>query len=357
MNEKKFSASQIASTFIGVTIGAGFASGQEVLQFFAFFGLASFAAILLAALLFAFFAGLILDAGARLQAASHREVVMHATGKAVGLAVDLIITFFLFGSFTAMLAGAGSALNQQFGFPYYIGPVFIAFTALATVMSGLSGIVSVLGFLAPTIITAIVLICGAVLTTYSPGFQYIGLFYRPLEAALPSWPLSTAAYVSYNIILTIAIMAPMGKLAKSQKDIRTGALAGGIGLGTGILAIYLSIVLVPDSFGYSIPMSYVAGIFSPLAGSGYTIILLAATYATSVGSLYGFCARFACPGTPRFKVFTAVIAVTAVLASAIGFTNLVKFLYSGVGIAGFLLLGGLTRQYILWRLKGPHLLT
>jgi len=116
MNAKKVTAFQIASTYIGVTIGAGFASGQEVLQFFSFFGPASFAAIILASYLFAIFGTLILKSGARLKATSHQDVVNRAGGKTVGLAIDITITFFLFGTFVAMLAGAGASLNQQFGF-------------------------------------------------------------------------------------------------------------------------------------------------------------------------------------------------------------------------------------------------
>ncbi|MCL6478054.1 MAG: hypothetical protein K6T65_06520 [Peptococcaceae bacterium] len=355
---KKISAYQIASAYIGVTIGAGFASGQEVLQFFSFFGPASFAAILLAAFLFAFFAVLILNSGARLKAASHREVVTHAAGRIVGLAVDITITFFLFGSFTAMLAGAGASINQQFGFPPLYGTLFLASIALATVLFGLSGIVSALSFLVPVMIAGIMAVFGAVLVSYPSGFETIGLFAQPWEAVLPFWPLSAITYVSYNLVVAVAILAPMGKMAGTGADIRKGALAGGAGLGMGILAINLSMLLVPESFGYSIPMGYIAGLFSPLVGSGYTMVLLAAIYTTAVGGLYGFSARLTDPASPRFKMLAPIITAAAVGASIIGFTNLVRFLYTGVGIAGFLLLGGLTYEYVRWRLHpGPNPLT
>ncbi len=45
---------QIGSAFIGIIVGAGFASGQEILQFFSSFGYVGIAGSILAAVLFAF---------------------------------------------------------------------------------------------------------------------------------------------------------------------------------------------------------------------------------------------------------------------------------------------------------------
>lgn len=45
---------QIASAFIGIIIGAGFASGQEILQYFTSFGLVGTIAIVIATALFAY---------------------------------------------------------------------------------------------------------------------------------------------------------------------------------------------------------------------------------------------------------------------------------------------------------------
>lgn len=70
-----------------------------------------------------------------------------------------------------------------------------------------------------------------------------------------------------------------------------------------------------------------------------------------MGGLYGFSARLADPASPRFRMLSVIIAVAAVVASAVGFTNLVRFLYAGVGIAGFLLLGGMSYEYIRLRLR------
>ncbi|OTA41527.1 MAG: hypothetical protein A6D92_05935 [Symbiobacterium thermophilum] len=47
---------RVATTYIGTVVGAGFASGQETLRFFAAYGPAGLAGILLATLLFCYWA-------------------------------------------------------------------------------------------------------------------------------------------------------------------------------------------------------------------------------------------------------------------------------------------------------------
>jgi len=42
MENSRVSTFKVAATYIGTVVGAGFASGQEMLQFFAVFGLKGF---------------------------------------------------------------------------------------------------------------------------------------------------------------------------------------------------------------------------------------------------------------------------------------------------------------------------
>lgn len=72
---------QIAGAYIGTIVGAGFASGLEVLQFFTSFGWLSFFGVIVATLLFAFLGMNITQIGSRLQTHSHKEVVYSICGR------------------------------------------------------------------------------------------------------------------------------------------------------------------------------------------------------------------------------------------------------------------------------------
>ncbi|MGI6126255.1 MAG: hypothetical protein ACOYEF_04750, partial [Planifilum sp.] len=108
---------RIAGAYVGLIVGAGFASGQEILQFFTSFGWAGTFGVALATALFAWLGMQITRWGCRLQAASHKEVICFLCGRYLGRVVDWIVTFFLFGVTAVMIAGAGSIFAQQFGFP------------------------------------------------------------------------------------------------------------------------------------------------------------------------------------------------------------------------------------------------
>ncbi len=109
-----------AATYIGTVVGAGFASGQEVLQFFGLLGPWGLPAAAIAVAGFAYFGYLILDAGREARATSHLQVLKRATGP-LSPVFDLIITFFLFGALAAMIAGAGSVLRQEYAIPWVMG--------------------------------------------------------------------------------------------------------------------------------------------------------------------------------------------------------------------------------------------
>jgi len=355
MQARKVTSFQIGATYIGVTIGAGFASGQEVLQFFAFFGPDSFLALLLTTVLFVFFGWLVLRLGAILKAVSHREVIMHVSGRSLGVVVDIIISFFLFGSFSVMLAGAGASMEQQFGLPPIVGILGMAVLSLVTVLSGLTGIVSVMSLLVPVMIAGVLAVFAGVQIVSPLTLKEVLDFSLPQAAVMPSWLLSAVTYVSYNMLVAVAVLSPLGASTGTGKQIREGALLGGAGLGLGILVINLALMSVPQAAGFPVPMSYIANQIFPLAGVLYTLVLVMAIYTTAVGGLYGFAVRVSDKvGRRNFRSGVVVTVIVAVVASQAGFTTLVRFLYTGVGIGGFLMLGGLLYNFFRVGLRRPR---
>ena len=63
--------SKIAGAFVGVIVGAGFASGQEILQFFTSFGVYGLIGCVVAGLTFVFLSMVFSTLGQRLRAQSH----------------------------------------------------------------------------------------------------------------------------------------------------------------------------------------------------------------------------------------------------------------------------------------------
>lgn len=350
MARPKLGTLTIAAAYIGTVVGAGFASGQEVLQFFTFFGLNGILALSLAGVLFVFFGRAVLRLGNELQAATYSGIVRHANGPFLGRIVDGIITFFLFGALTAMAAGAGAIFAEQFGLPKVWGSAVMITASLATVLSGFHGVVMAVSFVVPILLISVLGLCVGTLLSFPIDLGAVRLWAETAKPVIPFWPLSALAYVSYNIVLSICILAPLGARAADAGAIRRGALWGGFGLFLGALAINLAILTLPSAAAqFEVPMVFIAGRFSPVVKGGYGLVLLAEIYTTAVANLYGFTARVTPPETKRFKKIALLTAAVAFAASLLGFSTLVRYLYSTVGIAGLLLLGGLT--YRVWRRK------
>lgn len=327
--------------YVGTVVGAGFASGQEVMQFFGFHGPYGILGIFVSAALFVIYGAVVMITGRRIGAESHREVVLAggipwATG-----AVDILITCFLLGAFSAMAAGSGAVFEEQFGVPALLGSGALAAVAVVTVLLGISGVVTVLSLFSPLLL-ATVLVVSVLAFSQSPINLTSAI---PGRAALSPWPVAAVAYASYNLIFAIAILAPAGTLAP-EPTLKRGALLGGIGLGLGALAIHVALLTrAPAVTRFEIPMIYLAsqtlGPFSLV----YSAVLLAEVYTTAVASLYGFVARLAEQGTPRYTLLAVGSGIAGFAASLVGFSNLVAKVYSAVGVAGLLLLFTLLLGY------------
>ncbi len=343
---------KVAAAYIGTIVGAGFASGQEVMQFFTFFGLKGFFALILSTVLFVFFGVVILELGRRLKAASHREVILYAGGRWVGTAVDAVITFFLFGALTAMAAGSGAIFTQQFGLPHILGSFVMVAATVFTVALGIHGVIAAISFVAPFLLVAVMGICAAALAAAPPDLSAVAGWAGAARPPVPFWPLSAIVYVSYNLVLGVAVLAPMGRLAGNDTGIlKKGALYGGIGLGAGALAINLALLASPATVsGYEVPMVRIAGQLSPLVQFAYSLVLLAEVYTTAVGSLFGFAARLLRSESPGFRWAVTGAGLAALAAGQLGFSTLVRVLYSAVGYAGLLMLAGLFYGYVRERL-------
>ncbi len=351
-NKQQLSVFRIAATYIGTLVGAGIASGQEILQFFSYFGLAGIIGISVTTVLFAVFGYMILELGRRLKADSHLPVIRYAGGKWLGSIIDWVITFFLFGGLVTMVAGAGAIFTEQFGFSALWGGLLMLVISLGTVLFGISGVVSSISFVVPILLVAVLGVAGYVIATdYSSLLAALGGYSNPTSAPLPYWQLTALLFASYNLVLAVAILAPLGTMAGPEK-LKKGAVLGGIGLGLGAVLINLAILThIGQASGYEIPMVYIASTISPVIAVGYTVVLLAEIYTTAVSSLYGFVARLSKEGTAKYKWYTIGASIVAFGLAQFGFSNLVSTLFPAVGFAGLLLLGALVYGFVKERVK------
>ena len=111
----------LGMAYFSCTVGAGFASGQEMLQYYAAFGGWGILGALIALVLMPLIAMIAMQYGSYFQATSHDRVFTSVTSKVLARFIDYTITFTQFCISFVMLAGAGANLTQQFGTPLWFG--------------------------------------------------------------------------------------------------------------------------------------------------------------------------------------------------------------------------------------------
>ncbi|MEQ6378034.1 hypothetical protein RZN25_14540 [Bacillaceae bacterium S4-13-56] len=340
---------QIAATYIGTVIGAGFASGQEVLQFFSAYGLKGMLGILLSTILFFWLGYTILLIGGSLQAKSYMEIIQFTNGKKLGSVINFFITIFLFGTIASMIAGAGAIFKEQFHLSPLWGTLFMALLTVLTVVSGTKGVVKSISFVVPFLMISVLFISSYTILKNPLSLEEIQMA-SSLKGVAPNWFIASLNYASYNLIIAITVLGPMGAEASNRKVIFRGALLGGFGLGIGVAAIYFSILTSIGTVAkIEIPMMMISSQISPFFHFLFAIALFVGIYTTAVSALYGFVSRMHfIPSDYRVWMIVQT-TILAFLVSLIGFSNIVKYLYPFVGYCGLFFFGGLVYTWFTKR--------
>lgn len=350
-----FKILKMGSAFIGIIVGAGFASGQEVLQYFTSFGHLGTAGAIAATFLFAYLGMMLTKIGSRLQTTSHRKAIYTISGRYLGVLIDYIIVFTLFGVGVVMVAGAGSILHQQFGLDPYIGSLLLIGLVILTVMLNVQKVIGVIGSITPFLVLAIVLIALYSLFTFDLSFTELSPIAKEQNSALPEWfiswfdfawmphwLISGINYVSFNIAVGASMSLVMGGTEKNEKTAAMGGFVGGLGLGVLIILSHLAIFSKVDVVAsFEMPTLKIVNDISPVLAILMSLILFGMIFNTAVSMFYAFAARFTPLNTKRFHVFVIVTGLVGFIASFAGFTELVNILYPLIGFLGLLLIGTL----------------
>lgn len=347
---------QIALAYMSVVIGGGFASGNEVLQFFTGYGLAGIAGSVVAAVLFAFLGMQIARISSVMQADSHKQVLYILFGEKAGFVVDVILSFFLYGVGVVMLAGAGSTLLQQFGLAPLFGSVLMTVLVVATLCLNVKGIVNLISAVMPFLLVMVVSITvysiytstgtQAELTQVAEDIPVITF----LGAEVPNWALSGLLYASFNIAVGFPMLAVIGGLTKQPKAASLGGMSGGLGLGFLIIVLNIGLFANLDKLvGIEIPTLLLAEQIHPWLAVLMSLALIGMIYSTAVGMFFAFGARFATPDTNRFKILSAIFAAIGLALSQVGFTKLVGTVYPMLGVVGLILIIAIALSWIRTR--------
>jgi len=321
---------KIAAVYGSVFLGAGFASGRELIQYFVSFGRIGLWGLIVAGVFFALTGWAVLDICRRQGIENYSGLMKYLMGDKIGPIMEGLVVGFLFCLFVAMLAGAGATARQAFDLPFTLGAVVIGLVVFAVLCFGLDGIVKFNVILAP-----FMLIGGIFIGLFS-FFTYTNpVFAGGGHSFGFAWFLSAVVYASYNLVTGVPVLAATSGMAVTKRDAWFGGVVGG-GIIT-ILGISMSLPLFlyyADVITLEIPFFYIASGYGAGFSALYLAVLITALLTTAACNAFAVLQWFEGRGYTNKVWIAAVLCLAGVLASHVGFSNIVAYVYPLFGLIG-----------------------
>ncbi|MGP9783116.1 YkvI family membrane protein [Glutamicibacter sp. AOP12-B1-11] len=332
-----------AGAIMAFLIGSGFATGQEILQYFTSYGYwGVFGTGLLVLVLMTYVAVEFFVVGQAKKYDRPSHIFRYYCGKHLGYFFDFFSILFVFLSFTVMVAGAGAVFEEHYGLSKFIGGIGLAVAVGISVWFGLKSLVDVIGKIGPlVVVVAIGLGLLAILRNpagISEGHQLLpGL---DLIQASTNWFMAGLSYVGFCMLWLAAFLTALGKTARSRKEAVAGGITGAVVFSLACVVVGLGLLAnITRVGGTEIPMLVLAKDISPVLAAGISVMILAGIYTTAVPLLWTVSSRFFADKTLRFKYLTITLAVLGtVIGLMLPFSQMVNVVYVINGYVGVLLL-------------------
>jgi uncharacterized membrane protein YkvI len=308
---------EVAAVLVGGLIGAGYASGRELHEYFGRHGAAGLGGLALAGALIAAFSGWLLDRARRSGTRHYADLLRALVGDAGRRGIEPLIGFGLFVSLAVTLAGGASLAGGPAALRYGSIALFCLIT-FALALAGSAALLRVSVLLVPAVLLLLWHVAGG--------------------AAVASWPRPSfravaardgVLYFLYNDLLALALVASLGqRLASARQAFAASSLAASVLVFTAAVVLRQE-SLHPESLSYDMPLLHLAAQQGPAWGAIYGLCLTAALLTTAVACAVSLHLRLG----RRWLRLAGVIALAGGVASA-GFVPLVRYAYPLVACAG-----------------------
>lgn len=327
---------KVALMYVGTIIGAGFASGREIWQFFGVFGIFGKIGVFIVGLLLVSFGMITCYLGRKLNTGDMGKIIVPGGNTTLTNLVGYFMAFIIYTVIITMSAAGGSFVYQQFGVAKAIGGLIIVVMVIATVLGDFQRVSGVFSFMMPLLFSIVVL--GSILVINLPLQPYT-LEHVTIEPSpmAPQWFFSALVYVAYNIIGTIPVMAETAVKAKDTKTALRGAALGGFMLMTMALVLIFALQREPEfSHSFDLPMLAYSTRISSAFNLIYGIVLFLAIYSAATSTFYGYSTKI--KDTPRKKYILIITAMIGYFFGLVGFKKIVAYIFPIEGYIGFLII-------------------
>ena len=328
---------KVAGAFVAWIIGAGFATGREILSFFSSFGYYSYGVILIILIGFSFTGKVIMETGYQHREDPDFRQYEYFCGRKIGKLYSIVMSIMLFFMMAILISATGSTLLEHYGVNRYLGSSLMALIVLMAYLAGFDRFIQVLSKIGPILVGFFLLVGTIVIFKDYGNFSRIGLYKDQLSSyhAAPIWFFSGFLYFSLAVSSGGTYFSKLGASCKSLKIARYGTLLGALEVSLAVLILSTAILLNVDAITrVDVPTLYLAKHVSPLMASIFTIILLLGMFSSSSATMWSLCKFIYPENKQKNKIDAVLIAIAATLVGILPFAKLVAIILPAIGYIG-----------------------
>ena len=317
-------AFQIAAVYVGTVVGAGFATGREIVEFFSRFGFIGLISILMSGYLLVVLGSKLMRLAAHIKAESYQEFNEYLFGKWAGKVINIFMLFMLLGVSAVMLSGAGAVFQEQLGLSKNLGVLLTIFLSYIVIMTGTKGLFAVNSFVVPLMICFSLLLMG--FSVKMPHFVDQFLF---IPHADDGWKsvLSPFSYAALNLALAQAVLVPIATEVNDDWTIKWGGILGGAALTLILIANHFTLIMLPNLEKYEIPMAIIMKQIAPFFYWIFVLVIYGEIFTSVIGNVFGLDRQL-----KQYMLISTVASISAIfgaayLISLVNYGKLLAYLY------------------------------
>lgn len=323
---------KVASIYMATIIGAGFASGQEIMQFFSSYYEGGFFGIILAGVLFSIIGYVVLDKVYSERIRNYEEFLFPTVGWYLGWVMEILVTLFMISVFCIMIAGAGEIVSNKLCISNQVAVFIVALSCAMVFFTEIKGIINISSIVTPILIIGI--LGFGLYIIFSKEMAVFSLF-ASASKITDNWFFSSLLYVSYNSITSIVVMCSLLPYLESRKSAILGGVFGGLMLCLMAIVINFAIYLFyPNIATEALPIMGMVDKYSSFLGGVYSVILLLAMFVSALTAGFGFVERISSKVNISKKIIILVICALSIPLSSVGFSGLIATIYPVFGYMG-----------------------
>ncbi len=331
MNEYK-NALKIAGVYTGLVIGAGFASGREVITFFTSYGSIWPIGMIFSGVMFSALGWIILNTIEKENIQTYKDFLKTVMGERFAALTEVVTGIFLCILFFAMVSACGSLVNEAFGVDRIWGSAFLSFLCFIVFTGGVEKLIGINTLLAPLMIFGTVVVCILTFFTQTKDVIAINTFTDNIPVFIF---FSATIYVSYNVISSVPVFVQTGSLIKKDKKAKYGAVLGGAAMAA--LGIMMGVIVLVDGMdivSFDIPVLAIINNRGSLIKYIYIIVILGAIVTTAVGNGYGAIKWIESYIGIKRNIISLFFCISAFILSFVGFSGFTDKIYPLFGFIG-----------------------